>query len=87
MTYAGYTQIGGAIQMGGFCRGVLRNALKTILWTCDHEHQSREGAIACGYQAEGIARAAGLLPESRRVQWSDPQTWPRGLRERIRRSQ
>lgn len=65
MTYAGYTQTGGAIDRGGFCRGVLRNATGQMLWTCEHEHLSRPGAVACAYQAEGIAKGGGWLPETR----------------------
>ena len=81
MTYAGYTQTGGAILKGGFCRGVLRNATGETLWTCEHTHVTRDGAVSCAYQAEGIAKAGGWLPATEPVQWDDPETWPRSLRK------
>lgn len=85
MSFAGYSQTGGAIQDGGSCRGVLRTANRTVLWTCAHEHDSRFGAISCAYQAEGQARAAGLLPDPPQAKWNDPTTWPPELRKKAER--
>jgi hypothetical protein len=74
VTYAGYTQSEDALESGGFCRGVLRNATGTVLWTCTHEHVTQFGAVSCAYQAEGQARAAGLLPTPPPVRWDDSHT-------------
>jgi len=74
MRFAGYQQEGRLIEHG-FCRGVLRMS-HGVGWHCHHEHDSRAGAVACAYQAEGIATAAGLLPEAEQVRWLEPATWP-----------
>jgi hypothetical protein len=76
VSFAGYSQTDDALEDGGFCRGVLRNASGAVLWSCTHEHPTQFGAVSCAYQAEGQARAAGLLPEQRRVRWDEYQTPP-----------
>jgi hypothetical protein len=83
MRFAGY-ESDGALSQGGFCRGVLRVG-RDVAWRCDHEHDSRIGARACAYQAEGQARAAGLVPDAEQCRWSDPTTWDPGLARAARR--
>lgn len=77
MRFAGYQQEG-RFEHGGFAVGVLRSG-KHLLWSCDHLHDTRRAAVECAYHQEGIAIAAGLLPEPPQVKWDDPATWPPGL--------
>lgn len=74
MRFAGYEQEG-RLADHGYCRGVLRTS-RGVGWHCEHEHESRAGAVTCAYQAEGQAVAAGLLPEPEQVRWLEPSTWP-----------
>lgn len=73
MSYAGYSQTGGAVLAGGYLRAVLRNAAGVVLWTCEHTHISRHGAQTCAAQAEGLARTAGLLPDAAPLTWGAHQ--------------
>ena len=71
-------ELEGPLADGGYCRGVLRVG-RGAAWRCAHEHESRAGALACAYQAEGQAVAAGLLPAPAQARWLEPATWPREL--------
>lgn len=69
VSFAGYSQTGGAVLTGGFLRAVLRTAAGVVMWTCEHTHVSRHGAMTCATQAEGLARTAGLLPDATPLAW------------------
>jgi hypothetical protein len=78
MEFVGVKQEGRLCEQG-FARGILR-AGRNVLWTCEHEHASRHGAIQCAYHAEYQARTAGLLPDIPQRKWDDPATWPESWR-------
>jgi len=71
-------ELEGRLADGGWCHGVLRVG-RGVGWRCEHEHESRAGALACAYQAEGQATAAGLLPEPAQARWLEPAPGPREL--------